>query len=219
MPEEREALRDKPFNASRFFAAEARDCGHPAACWRRCCIVAHRCPPVAERTARGLVQPQSVVWHAAAHSSALRASQSTERYSVLRSHLRRVSSRWDLERLDRVRPRGRQGLCPLDAAGDLAARSQGGRVLGGWSRAGVSRGRSHSGTQGVSDQLIAINEKERSVISTLRSEFIDREAMADGYPASASVESSFCGTSHSLPHLRHLRYSPRALVNFTSAPK
>jgi hypothetical protein len=47
-----------------------------------------------------------------------------------------------------------------------------------------------------------------------------REAAADdvdgGHPASAC--SSVGATSHSLPHLMHLRYSPRALVNFISAP-
>lgn len=36
--------------------------------------------------------------------------------------------------------------------------------------------------------------------------------------ASASADSSVFGASHSLPHLRHLRKSPRALVNFISAP-
>src|SRR6185369_7098116 len=39
------------------------------------------------------------------------------------------------------------------------------------------------------------------------------------YPATASsTGSSVFGASHSLPHLRHLRKSPRALVNFISAP-
>lgn len=41
------------------------------------------------------------------------------------------------------------------------------------------------------------------------------------YPAnagSAAAGSSFVGASHSFPHLRHFRKSPRALVNFISAP-
>src|SRR5215472_15694887 len=42
-----------------------------------------------------------------------------------------------------------------------------------------------------------------------------------GQPASASALSgcsSVLGASHSLPHLRHLRKSPRVLLNFISAP-
>lgn len=75
---------------------------------------------------------------------------------------------------------------------------------------------------------ISVVEQERRSTERRRTGSIDfengagpslnRPARLRRHPASASSAGSGFGAAHSLPHLMHLRYSPRALVDFISAP-
>ena len=91
----------------------------------------------------------------------------------------------------------------------------------------ATRGRSRIGDQSgirLPNETRAVSPERNYRLcqsrSCFRSPSSSRTRSARPYPASASspAGSSAFGASHSLPHFKHFLKSPRALVNFISAP-